>query len=112
MEINGRSLIKNVHIVKPLRVLQGDLGLENGVITYIGESVEPPAGCRVIDAGGLYAVPGFIDIHTHGGSLFDLTQGLYNPETQTFDDSDEAYATGIDRDPPGEAGAPTDCHRV
>ena len=49
MEINERFLIKNVHIVKPLRVLEGDLGLENGVITYIGESVQPPAGCRVID---------------------------------------------------------------
>jgi dihydroorotase-like cyclic amidohydrolase len=74
MEINERFLIKNVHIVKPLRVLGGDLGLENGVVTYVGEPVEPPTGYRVIDAGGLYAVPGFIDIHTHGASLFDLTQ--------------------------------------
>lgn len=97
MEINERFLIKNVHIVKPLRVLEGDLGLENGVITYIGEPVRPPAGCRVIDGRGLYAVPGFIDIHTHGASLFDLTQGLYDPQTQTFDGSDEAYATGIER---------------
>ena len=51
----------------------------------------------MIDASGLYAVPGFIDIHTHGASLFDLTQGLYDPQTRTFEDSDEAYATGIDR---------------
>ena len=41
MEINERFLIKNVHIVKPLRALEGDLGLENGVITYIGEPVQP-----------------------------------------------------------------------
>ncbi len=97
MEINERFLIKNVHIVKPLRVLEGDLGLENGVITYIGEAVRPPAGCRVIDGSGLYALPGFIDIHTHGASLFDLTQGLYDPQTETFGDSDEAYTTGIER---------------
>jgi N-acetylglucosamine-6-phosphate deacetylase len=67
------------------------------VVTYVGEPAEPPTGCRVIDGGGLYAVPGFIDIHTHGASLFDLTQGLYDPETRTFDDSDEAYDAGIDR---------------
>ena len=97
MEINERFLIKNVHIVKPLRVLEGDLGLENGVITYIGEPVRPPAGCRVIDGSGLFAVPGFIDVHTHGASLFDLTQGLYDPQTGTFDDSEEAYAAGIER---------------
>ena len=97
METNERFLIKNVHIVKPLRVLEGDLGLENGVITYIGGPVQPPAGSRVIDASGLYAVPGFIDIHTHGASLLDLTQGVYDPQTRTFDDSDEAYATGIER---------------
>jgi N-acetylglucosamine-6-phosphate deacetylase len=97
MEFNEKFLIKNVQIVKPLRLLQGDLGLENGVITYIGEPVRPPAGCRVIDAAGLYAVPGFIDIHTHGACLFDLTQGLYDPGSCTFDDSDEAYATGIER---------------
>lgn len=97
MEINERFLIKNVHVVKPLRVLEGDLGLENGVITYIGEPLQPPAGCRVIDAGGLYAVPGFIDIHTHGASLFDLTQGLYDPQSRSFDDSDEAYERGTER---------------
>jgi len=97
MEMNERFLIKNAHIVKPLRVLKGDLGIESGVITYIGEPVEPLPGCRVIDATDLYAVPGFIDIHTHGASLFDLTQGLYDPWTRTFDDSDEAYAKGIDR---------------
>jgi N-acetylglucosamine-6-phosphate deacetylase len=97
MEINERFLVKNVQIVKPLRILQGDLGLENGVVTYVGEPVQPPTGCRVIDGDGLYALPGFIDIHTHGASLFDLTQGLYDPETRTFDDSDEAYETGIDR---------------
>jgi hypothetical protein len=33
MEIEERFLIKNVHIVKPLRVFEGDLGLENGAIT-------------------------------------------------------------------------------
>ena len=97
MEINERFIIKNVRIVKPLRIQEGDLGLENGVVTYIGESIDPPTGCRVIDARGQYAVPGFIDIHSHGGSLFDLTQGLYDPQTGTFDGSDEAYEQGLRR---------------
>ncbi len=42
----------------------GDLGIQNGYIVEIA-----PAGSlqgkRVIDAGGRYVCPGFIDIHTH-----------------------------------------------
>ncbi len=97
MEDNGRYLIKNVRIVKPLRILEGDLGIENGVISYIGEPVRQTAGYHVIDGRDGFAVPGFIDIHCHGGELFDVSQGLYDPATQTFDDSDAACEEGLRR---------------
>ncbi len=97
MEENGRYIIKNAKIVKPTRILEGDLAVEDGVITYIGEPIDQTDDSKVLDAGGRYAVPGFIDIHSHGGSLFDLTHGLYDPETKTFDKSDEAYEKGLRR---------------
>jgi dihydroorotase len=41
-----------------------DLVLRDGVIAQIGEGVAA-AGAEVIDAAGLIALPGFVDLHTH-----------------------------------------------
>jgi dihydroorotase len=42
-----------------------DLLLAGGIIAEIGPRLEPPPGAQVIDAGGLVALPGFVDLHTH-----------------------------------------------
>lgn len=44
-------------------VVSGNVGLENGVIAYIGPG-EPEAR-QVIDAAGKVVSPGFVDIHMH-----------------------------------------------
>ncbi|MBQ9197455.1 MAG: N-acetylglucosamine-6-phosphate deacetylase [Clostridia bacterium] len=36
---------------------------------------QPPAGCEVIDAGGLYVSPGFVDVHIHGYRGADASDG-------------------------------------
>ena len=41
-----------------------DLLVVDGVITEIG-SVSAPVGARIIDAAGLIALPGLVDLHTH-----------------------------------------------
>lgn len=41
----------------------GDIGIANGRVSAIGEV--PGSARRVIDADGLTAAPGFIDVHTH-----------------------------------------------
>lgn len=41
-----------------------DLSLVNGVITEIGSTLTP-RGATVIDAEGLLALPGLVDLHTH-----------------------------------------------
>ncbi len=43
--------------------------IENGRIRCIGENaaLELPAGTRVLDAGGRYAIPGLFDFHVHCG---------------------------------------------
>jgi N-acetylglucosamine-6-phosphate deacetylase len=41
-------------------------------IDYAGRRHEVPAGAEIIDAGGLYLAPGFVDIHIHGGAGSDF----------------------------------------
>ena len=50
-------------------VWNGTLLLDGERIAAAGrvDEIEIPAGAEIIDAQGLYAAPGFIDIHNHGG---------------------------------------------
>jgi dihydropyrimidinase len=44
---------------------RADVYCEEGIIKAIGNNLHVPAGCEVIDAGGLLVMPGGIDPHTH-----------------------------------------------
>jgi len=90
-------VIRNARIVKPLRVLSGDLVVADGVIACIGEPPADLGRCEVIDAAGCYVVPGFIDIHSHGGMGLDLTEGMYDPRRGGFDPSPARYEEGLPR---------------
>lgn len=57
--INGRTHTPDVVID------EGAVLIEDGVIAGVGR-LDAPAGARIIDAQGMYVVPGFVDIHTHG----------------------------------------------
>ena len=41
-------------------------------IDYAGPRHEVPAGAEIIDLGGLYLAPGFVDVHIHGGAGSDF----------------------------------------
>ena len=43
----------------------GDLLIENGLITAIGDHVTAPENCAVVDATDLHLMPGIIDAHSH-----------------------------------------------
>ncbi len=45
--------------------LDGDILIRDGKIAEVGAKITPPAGARVIDAGGQYVMPGIIDCHSH-----------------------------------------------
>ncbi|HMH89871.1 MAG TPA: dihydroorotase [Streptosporangiaceae bacterium] len=42
-----------------------DLLLAGGVIAQAGPGLSAPAGAQLLDAGGLIALPGLVDLHTH-----------------------------------------------
>ncbi|EST11191.1 dihydropyrimidinase [Sporolactobacillus laevolacticus] len=67
-----KGLIKNGTIVTSERVVQGDLYMSEGIIQMIG-NCEGLVTDEVIDASGLYILPGGVDVHTH----LNLHQGNY-----------------------------------
>ena len=70
-----RTLIRNCRIVSPgTDISTGDILLENDRIVAVGTTPEPHAD-KVIDGQSLIAVPGFIDIHSHGRSNHDFCDG-------------------------------------
>ncbi len=42
-----------------------DLLLVDGLVAGIGEGLEGPEGCEVVDVSGLVVAPGFVDLHVH-----------------------------------------------
>ncbi|MFB9376287.1 dihydroorotase [Kineococcus gynurae] len=51
--------------VAPLGAEATDLLLRDGVIAEVGAGLSAPAGAEVVEAAGLVALPGLVDLHTH-----------------------------------------------
>ena len=57
------------------KVILFDRIIENGAVRVVGEKIsdiyegkyEKRADDEIVDVGGLYLSPGFIDVHVHGG---------------------------------------------
>ncbi|MBL6445328.1 amidohydrolase [Fulvivirga sp. 29W222] len=63
----GSVLIKNGTV---LTITKGtlettDVLIRDGVISRIGKDLNTPKGTRIIDASGMYVMPGIIDAHSH-----------------------------------------------
>lgn len=65
-----RTLIKNGKIVTSEKVIKGCVAFTDGIIDYVG--TEPVEADKIIDAEGGFVVPGFIDIHCHGGNNLEF----------------------------------------
>lgn len=68
----------NATVYTPDEVISGGTVLvENGIIKAIYKAVETPSdtGYATVDLGGSKLVPGFIDVHVHGGGGYDAMSG-------------------------------------
>ncbi|MCQ6957193.1 N-acetylglucosamine-6-phosphate deacetylase [Mucilaginibacter aquariorum] len=71
--------IINARIITPTCILNnGSLLVHDGTITAISEGEIEGANENIIDAGGKYLSPGFIDIHVHGGGGHDFMDNTVN----------------------------------
>jgi N-acetylglucosamine-6-phosphate deacetylase len=57
--------LADARIVTPEGVHEGWLTIEDGRITHVGHGSAPGAG---LSLGGRHVVPGFVDVHNHGGA--------------------------------------------
>ena len=68
--------IKNASVVLEDGIIyDGAIVIRDGKILSYGKEakLEIPEGAEVIDAGGAYVGPGFVDIHVHGGGGFQTS---------------------------------------
>ena len=72
-----RTVIVNAHVVSPGVDLEGGVVvIEDGRIKSVRKmgkaKFAPSADTTVVDVGGQYVMPGFIDVHTHGALGYDF----------------------------------------
>jgi len=60
-------LIKSARLIDPSQGLDGkaDVLVEDGKVVACGPKLTAPEGAQVVDAGGLWLLPGLVDLHVH-----------------------------------------------
>lgn len=60
-------LLKGGHVIDPKNNIdqEMDVAIDEGKIALVAENIDPSSAEKVVDANGLYVVPGLIDMHSH-----------------------------------------------
>ena len=66
-QASGVTVIQNATILTVTKgtIENGSILIREGKIARVGRRVRVPRGATVIDATGLYVIPGIIDAHSH-----------------------------------------------
>ena len=78
----------NARILTPQGWMKdGSVLISDGKILEVTNSDLAVIGATVIDAKGMYIVPGFVSMHAHGGGGYDFTEGT----TEAFQKATQAH---------------------
>ena len=70
---NSMINIRNGRLITPFRFFpNGSVLVKDGLIAEVADHPLDVSGADILDAGGRYISPGFIDIHVHGGGGHDF----------------------------------------
>lgn len=60
-------VIKDGHVIDPKNNINGvmDVAINEGKIVMVSKNIDAKQGVQVVNAKGLYVIPGIIDIHSH-----------------------------------------------
>lgn len=74
--ISKKFIVKNANILVENELKYVDMLVENGQIIALEKNLQEDAqeDVEVLDAKGKIIIPGFIDIHTHGGAGVDMNK--------------------------------------
>ena len=89
MITNTPTLIRNGRVITASDDYVADLLLQDGRVNTIGKNIEVGADVRVVDASGLYVLPGGVDTHVHLENVIGPTI-----TTDTFASGTKAAAFG------------------
>lgn len=81
----------------------GTVVITDGLISALGPAVSVPDGAEVIDAAGLWVLPGFLDAHTHLG-VSEEAEGWAGQDTNEMTDPVTAQVRALDAINPAETG--------
>jgi imidazolonepropionase-like amidohydrolase len=81
----------------------GTVLVQDGKITAVGDSVAVPDGVEVVDAAGLWVLPGFIDAHAHVG-VHEEAEGWAGNDGNEMTDPVVAQVRAIDAINPADLG--------
>ena len=70
------TLLCNARLVLENSILEGWLLVEKGKIQDFGPGEPTPGDHRVLDLGGCFLAPGFVELHTHGAGGADFMDGI------------------------------------
>lgn len=111
---NFDTLIQNARVFNNAeQPLTEDIAIKDGVIVARGKNLVPQQHTRVIDATGLWAMPGLFDIHTHYDLELEVAPGLpestrHGTTTVVIANCSLGLAFGAQRD--GEIDPIVDCY--
>jgi len=84
-------LIKNGIVINADGRYEADVAVCGGKVIKVGLGLVPEAGMRVVDASGLFVLPGAIDVHTH----FELPFGDISSADDFFTGTRAAACGGV-----------------
>jgi dihydroorotase len=60
-------VIKNGHVIDPKNNIDAvmDVAIKDGKVVNVGKNIDPKLAVQVVNATGMYVIPGIIDIHSH-----------------------------------------------
>src|SRR5690606_13143798 len=76
--MSTRTVLRGGTVISPAGPVEADVAIEGGEVTQVGR-IDARPGDDVVDAGGRFVLPGFIDVHSHADGLLgdpDISRSL------------------------------------